>query len=204
MAMAITKANILVGNGNAFYAATIPAEGTRVTVEHTTGEPSTGTHIGAISGPTSITYNQELFNSDIEQSTCPIKSVLSAEDFEITGTFNEVDIAHFEALCNGYVTTGSDIMDFGNPLYGAPSGTAVVANAGPTEDDGFIFVAPMETADTFIVVVVYLAYFMNGFSLTIGKTQQSTIPFTVKGHADLARTKGKQIGYIDYSVADTP
>jgi hypothetical protein len=202
MAMAITKANILIGNGNAFYGGSGLSDGDRITVATATGEPSTGTHFGAVSGPTSITYNQELFNVDIEQSTCPVKSVLTGEDIEITGTFNELAGAPCQALCNGYDTFAGDILDFGNPIYGE-GGTLVVDNPGPTEDDHFIFVAPTETANTYFVLVVYLAYFTGGLSITISKTTQSMMPFTVKGHADLSRTKGKTIGYIDFSLLGT-
>ena len=186
---AITQAAIHAGPANIWYGVTLPGDG--ATVDLTTGEPGSGTYLGATDGPTVFEYGRTEKDIVSVQHTAPHDAVLDLESMTLTVTAQQTSIANFmEAMAQGTQVNNE----------GTPVGDVVFVGGNTTIAFGMV-VASMALRDgsgKYLHVGIYRTRPEGPHNWGSNRGDDSKFAITWKGYAMVAYTAGKRLGYYKF------
>lgn len=174
---------IVMGPANIYIGGTVPASGSNISVNTTTGAPSNGgTNVGATEGPTTFRVVPEIREVMAEQALSPVKVRKINEVVELELTMKEIDFGKLRAFLDGTnITTNIGANPKTHTITGG--GNACISSRVVTA------VAKDSCSDYYLVVCLYDAYLTNGFEMPMGKAEESMVSVTLRGLEVLSRAE---------------
>lgn len=176
---------IIMGAANIFIGGTVPASGSNISVNTTTGVPSNGgTNVGATDGPATFRLDSEIREITAEQALSPIKVRKTNEMAELEFTMKQIDFGVLKAFLDGSnISTNITANPKTHTITGG--GNACVDARAVT------LVARDNCGDTpyYLVICLYNAYMTGAFEMAIGKEEEAMVQVTLRGLEVLTRAE---------------
>ena len=157
--MADVVANVLVGVAEVFYHTT-PG----------TAPASVSTEFGYTNDGISWTYTNTSYEVEVEESTWPLKPVITKESFEVTINCAESLLANLQQAMAGALTGGAGIIDLGG---------------GAMQDIALKIIAPFSAGHTLTIYVPYAAP-VGSVNVAYKKGEKTIIPITFRAYRGVA------------------
>lgn len=183
----ITQSAIRAGAANLWFGVSDPGDGNAVTLS--SGEPGSGTYLGATDGDLVFTYTPTFQDIASEQLTAAHDAFMELEDATIEAQMTEFSHDNLGAAIeqatqeSGTGTPTGDVTFFGGKIQ--VNFGMVVATAALRDDP-----------TKFLHIGLYRALMTSELSAPFGRASKTVASLTFKGYADQSKTAGKQVGYL--------
>lgn len=195
-ATAFSKTVLARGPGNLWANVAVPGANGRMTL-HTDGTPESvanplAKHIGYTKEGAKITYKPTLSDQNADETSAPLLTLITAEEFRIEAAVMQVmDIDIIKLMAIGgtkAVGAGYEQTQFGGLV--APTYFSLA------------YIWPSEADPTkFCVAQIYSGYCESGLEFTLKRNELTASPFNIKAVAVANRAAGDQMGSLWRQVA---